>query len=70
MNKTTLDELIHAKQKELDARKATLESYARNYGRDRWFNRGCHDVTTLQAELDALLAQRDPEETGPAPPES
>lgn len=70
MDNTNLDELILAKQKELDARKAALESYARNCGRDRWFNRGCHDVTTIQAELDDLLAQRGPEMTGPTLPEA
>ena len=59
MNKDNeLDERIQKKEEELARRVAALDSYAATCGRDRWWNRGRHDVTTLQAELNELLALR------------
>lgn len=53
-----LEGQIQAKQNELDERVQMLARYEKNIGRDRWFNRGQHDVHTLRQELAALIAQR------------
>lgn len=54
-----LEGQIKDKEEELENRRALLARYAKTYGRDRWYNRGCHDITTIQEELMALRAMRE-----------
>ena len=61
MNKSKED-VILAKAQELEHREALMARYAETYGRDRWYNRGCHDITTLRQEL-ALLKGTEVAET-------
>lgn len=55
-----LEGQIQAKQDELNQRVAMLDRYEKNIGRDRWYNRGQHDVHTLRQELAELTARRSP----------
>ncbi len=68
METMTLEDKIQEKQKELERRTAAVESYGENCGRDRWYNRGRHDITTLREELNALLAERDASSDNPSDP--
>lgn len=56
-NKIDLEGQIQEKRQELEKRTALLDNYARTIGRDRWYNRGQHDLTTLRDELYQLLEQ-------------
>jgi len=61
MNKSKEDAIL-AKTQELEHREALMARYAETYGRDRWYNRGCHDINTLRQEL-ALLKEDEAAET-------
>lgn len=55
--KIDLEGQIKEKQAQLQKRQELLENYARTVGRDRWYNRACHDITTLREELRQLMEQ-------------
>lgn len=54
LNTQDLARQVKEKAAELQAMVELMDRYARNIGPDRWYNRACHDITTLRAELAGL----------------
>lgn len=52
-----LERQAKEKAEQLQAKIALMDRYAQSIGRDRWYNRGCLDITTLRLEMEALQAR-------------
>ena len=56
-NKLNLEGQINEKKVELEKLNSLLVRYEKNYGRDRWYNRKCHDISSLRFEIKDLEAR-------------
>lgn len=61
-----LERQVHEKSAELQAKIDLLERYTQSIGRDRWYNRGCQDVSTLRGELKTLQTSLEAARAGTA----
>ena len=58
-DKMDLEGQIKKKEEDLENRRAVLARYADSRGRDRWYNRGCQDVITMERELIELRQRQE-----------